>query len=141
MQSYIKTTLLSAVILCLALFVSGCHKTATATPVSIVGSWSASTNRIQEIAGTHIFIDTTVQVPAGQSIITFDSQGYFLQLSPGHSEGGAYTLYGSTLTLIDTSIAILEKVPVILSSHTLVLRDTSYLNGDTISVNAVTFTR
>ena len=98
----VKTLSLMLMILSGAVYMSSCNKS-TSAPATIVGTWTGVSEEQKLTVNGALRYDTVAQVPTGQIVIIFTADGNYVQLSPNHELGGAYTYTGTTLSLFDTS--------------------------------------
>jgi hypothetical protein len=141
MNTMHKTILL--LLLAPLIYMSSCSKTAS-TPASIIGTWSATTQRQQLLINSIVKYDTTISVPAGSEVYSFTADGYYTIFTPSGTFGSGYILNGSTLSLFDTSSSIDKWYSVqvtTLSPHSLALQEDLFTSGDSIVRYILSFTR
>jgi hypothetical protein len=123
---------------------SSCKKTST-TPASIQGTWAL--NSLMQVVNYNNMIihNDTVTYPTGQTVYTFEPNGYFVHLTASGISGGLYTVSGNILTTIDTPSSFIYRFNMLtLTEQTLVIQriDTTVTGPNTsISTSTQSFTR
>lgn len=134
-----------ALVSALLIFCYSCKKNSVdAINASIVGSWSISNITQQLYVGNTLTFDTSVASTGSPFDITFLSNGFYTELSGGSLMGGAYTLYGDTLSIFDTAYLQNNWFQIHVSkldAHNLSLVDTVSNSHDSIGLFIENFTR
>ena len=143
MSEKIKTTLLLTALVSCIIYIAGCKKS-PAPPASIVGAWTASTVTGKTYVNNALVFDTTIPFSSTPFAITFNSNGFYTELTGSAIIGGAYTYTGNVLSIFDTvaQANIWEKLSISnLTANNLSIQDTSYISTDTVQLYITNLTR
>jgi hypothetical protein len=144
MKTKIKTVLLLISLLSCIIYISSCKKSAAATAASIVGAWTQSSTTTRLYANNILTYDSTVPYTGTPNAITFNSNGFYTELTHSSYSGSAYTFAGNVLSIFDTigQADIWQKLYVsTLTENTLSLQDTIFASSDTVGLYIINFTR
>ena len=101
MTNTTKTLFLFLALISGVTFLNSCNKSST---VSIVGTWTLSSERVRSITSGLTVLDTTYQIGISNSQVwNLKSNSSYTAISTSGTSSGIYGYTGGVLTLVDTS--------------------------------------